>query len=242
MPVAPNIIANADDLGLRQSVNKAILQCFDQRYINSASFLTNTAYFEETVNLIHENQSMCNIGVHVNLAEFKPVTNFKQYSFLDEEGNWDFKKVNKKLKFLNREEKGAFLKEIYAQVDKALSSKIPVTHLDSHCHIHTLPFFFDLFMETAKYYKLKLRLAQTYYEGKLMNFTYRKFINNRLKSSNHNYSYYVETVDYFLKSRNRARTNKSIEVILHPDYDISGKLTDHFDNTSVSEWISYLKN
>ncbi|MEO6851341.1 MAG: ChbG/HpnK family deacetylase [Mucilaginibacter sp.] len=241
MLIPPNIIANADDLGLSQTVNKAILNCFDQSYINSASFLTNTPYFQETVNLIHENKSMRNIGVHVNLAEFKPVTNFKQYDFLDEDGNWNFKKVNKKFSLFNKESRDAFRKEIHEQIDKALSCKIPITHLDSHCHIHTLPSFFNLFTETAKHYNLKLRLAQTYYEGNTVNFLYRKLINNLLKLNNSNYSNYVETVDYFLKTRNDKSGNGSIEIVLHPDLAQDGKLTDHFDNTSVPGWVNYLK-
>jgi predicted glycoside hydrolase/deacetylase ChbG (UPF0249 family) len=242
MPIPPNIIANADDLGLNQSVNRSILHCFEQGYINSTSLLTNTVYFEETVNMIHENPSMHNIGVHVNLAEFKPVTNFDQHFFLDENGNWDFGKVNKKLKFIDKQAREAFSKEIFAQVDKVLANHIPITHLDSHCHIHTLPFFFNLFVKAAKYYKLKLRLAQTYYEGSSVNFLYRQFINNLVKLNGNNYSDLVETMDYFLKNGKNTPINKSIEIVLHPDFDSSGRLTDHYDNMSVTEWIEYFTN
>jgi predicted glycoside hydrolase/deacetylase ChbG (UPF0249 family) len=239
MPIPPNIIANADDLGLNQSVNESILHCFEEGYINSTSFLTNTTHFEETVNLIHRNPAMHNIGVHVNLAEFKPVTDFKQYLFLNEDGNWNFSKVNRKLNFLSKPDKDAFSKEIFAQIDKALDSGITLTHLDSHCHIHTLPAFFNLFVKAAKHYKLKLRLAQTYYEGNSMNFLYRQFINKLVKLNKNNYSDYVETMDYFLKNEKNASLNKSIEIVLHPDFDPSGKLIDHYDSTSIVEWIKY---
>ncbi len=75
MQIPGNVIATADDLGLKPSVNQAILYCFKQGYINSTSFLTNTIYFEETASLIHENPSINNIGVHINLADGRQAAN-----------------------------------------------------------------------------------------------------------------------------------------------------------------------
>ena len=180
MLIPNNTIVNADDLGLRPSINQAIFYCFEHKIINSTSLITNTKYFEETVNLIHENPAVCNLGVHINLAEGKPLTNFNQLFYLDENGNWDLKKINKKINFLNSEAKNAFSKEIFAQIDKALSIKKDIIHLDSHYHLHTLPCFYKLFFQASKHYKLKLRLAQTYNEGSYLKFLYRKYINNLL--------------------------------------------------------------
>ena len=239
MSIPLGIIANADDLGLNQSVNQAILYCFDHGYINSTSFLTNTVYFEETVDLIHKNPSIQNIGVHVNLAEGKPVSRFDHYYYLDKDGNWDFEKLNKKINFSNKEVRVSILREIFAQIEKALSNKIPINHLDSHCHLHTMPHFYSLFVEAARHYKLKLRLAQTYYEGNILNFSYRKVINSLLKLSDNNYSDYFENVDFFLK-RKSTPANKVIEIMLHPDFNPQGELTDHVDDMATTEWIKYL--
>lgn len=242
MTIPLNVIANADDLGLSLSINKAILHCFEQGYINSTSLLVNTDFFDETIGLIHQNPSMYNIGVHINLAEGKPVTNFKQFNYLDENGNWNFKKVNRKFNFFSSETRLAFSEEIYAQIDKALSNKLPIVHIDSHCHLHTLPCFYKLFLNAANQYKLKIRLAQTYFEGNYLNYYYRKYLNNILKTSDSNYSDYFEDVKQFFKNK-RYPVNKSItELMLHPDYDPSGKLLDHFDVDSLQNWIDFLKN
>ena len=72
------IIANADDLGYSHSVNKAILYCFEHGYINSASLMTNTGFFDEAVSMIKENPVIRNIGVHIDLAEGKPDNRFRR--------------------------------------------------------------------------------------------------------------------------------------------------------------------
>ncbi len=240
MPVPLNIIANADDLGLNPSVNRAILFCFEQGYINSTSMLTNTAYFEETVNLIYENPSIQNIGIHINFAEGRPVTNFCNINFLDNNGNWKIDKFKKKMFLMDKQTKLAFLKEICAQIDKAVDNKILIKHIDSHYHLHTLPYFYNLFIEAAKQYKLKLRIAQTYREGSILKFTYRKIINRLISSNNNNYSDYFENVNHFLNHRKTFSANKTIEIMLHPDFMPSGQLTDHFDSASMSDWLTYL--
>ena len=158
MYIPNNLIVNADDLGLNLSVNKAILFCYTHGYINSTSLLTNTIYWDDTIDLIYNNPFIKNIGVHINFAEDKPITNFSHQAYLDECGNWDLRNTRKILNYFDAATKLSFLKEIYAQIDKALSSKISITHLDSHYHLHTQPCFYKLFLQAAKHYKLKLRL------------------------------------------------------------------------------------
>jgi hypothetical protein len=237
-----NILANADDLGYNTTVNKAILYCFEQGYINSTSLMTNTPYFEETVKLVHENPVISNIGIHVNLAEGPPLTDFKE-NYLDAAGNWDIKKTNKLLNRLDKASRTAFSNEINAQVERAVAAKISVTHLDSHLHLHTLPCFYKLFLTIANQYKLKIRLAQTYNEGSHLKFYYRKYINNIFRNAGYNYSDCFETVDRFLLEKNRVfNKNITVEVMLHPWFDARGVLTDHYDRDTLTKWLNFLTN
>jgi len=239
MPVPGNILANADDLGLNTSVNKAIMHCFEQGYINSASVLTNTAGFEESVQLVHASTyDIHNLGVHVNFAEGRPLTNIDN-RYLGADGNFDMAKTGKKLNLFNNDDKRAFIKEIYAQINLALTNKLPVTHLDSHYHLHTLPGFYKLFIKAAKHFNLKIRLAQTYKEDSYIKFLYRKYINRIILNNKLNYSVYFETVDMFLKNQNRHMG--IVEVMLHPDFDSEGNITDHFDRDSIINWINFVK-
>ena len=245
-----NIIANADDFGLKTSINKAILYCFEKGYINSTSLMTNTACFDEAADIFHSNPVMHNIGVHVNLSEGKPLTNFSQAKYLDENGNWDNARILSKKQILSSGAKVAFSKEIHAQINKAIANKIPIVHLDSHFHSHTLPCFYNLFLEAAKSHKLKIRLAQTYNEGSYLKFYYRKYINSAFKTGGSNYTDLFDDVTNFLKHTDSLKTEQTIEIMLHPDFNSLGILYDHFDigNTkkedpkSIEDWISFLNN
>jgi hypothetical protein len=201
--------------------------------------MTDTPNFEATVDLIHQNPVIKNIGVHVDLAQFKPLTDFKE-DFLDADGNWDVYKTNKVLLSLGTSAKVAFAREIDAQIERAISKKVNIVHLDSHLHLHTLPAFYKLFLASAKKYELKLRLAQTYNEGSYLKFYYRKYVNDVIKRYGLNYAGGFETVSRFLEYKNR-RQKSAIEIMLHPDLDSTGALTDHFDNTAMNDWLIFLK-
>jgi predicted glycoside hydrolase/deacetylase ChbG (UPF0249 family) len=242
MTIPANIIANADDLGCSAAVNKGILYSFEQGYVNSTSLLVNSAFFDETVDLIHQNPVITHIGLHINMGEFKPVSNFSQRAFLDENGDFDIYKIKKKYIALTSEDKAAISKEIYAQIDKALANKIPLTHIDSHCHLHTLPFLYKFFLDAAKHYKLKLRLAQTYFNGSYLNFYYRKYINNIFKKENYNYSDYFEDMAWFFRTGEPADTNHITEIMVHPYLDESCKLSDLFNVDGFEKWIGLLNN
>ncbi|MDB5287234.1 MAG: hypothetical protein JWR05_2183 [Mucilaginibacter sp.] len=239
MPIPENVLANADDFGLNESVNKAIIHCFEHGYINSASVLTNTIGFQESVQLAHTTSCVCNLGVHVNLAEGKPLTNINR-NFLNADGNFDVNKIGKKINFISNNDKRDFANEIYAQINLAFVNKLPVTHLDSHYHLHTLPGFYKLFITAARHFNLKLRLAQTYKEDSYIKFLYRKYINRIIINNKLNYSVYFETVDKFLKNQNGHQDN-IVEIMLHPDFDLKGNITDHFDNDSIINWINFVK-
>lgn len=241
MLIPANVIANADDLGLDQPVNRAILKCFDSGYINSASLLTNMDGFDEAVEMARQNASVTNIGVHINLAEGKPLTNFGQPEYLAGNGHWDVGKTNKPLNILTGSAQAAFFKEISAQIERALASGIVITHIDSHYHIHTLPCFYKLFLAAAKQYKLKIRLAQTYNEGSYVKYAYRLYINGLFKMNKCHYSDRFETVEYFLRNRQPAG-NQVTEIMLHPGLAASGALTDHYDEDTLTNWIAFLAN
>ena len=234
------IIANADDLGLRISVNFAILQCFNAGFINSASLITNSLIFDETVAMIKSEKHVRNIGVHIDLIEFKPLTSFCAPRFLNKEGNWSLTAVNNKLLILNKKERHAFEQEIHAQIDKALSAGLKIVHLDSHYHIHTLPAFYKLFINAAKKYNLKLRLAQSYSQGNYITFLYRKWLNYLIKKNGNSYADFFEDVQHFLSSRRIAERQLSVEIMLHPDLDGLGNLTDHYHPQTMKKWLEFL--
>jgi predicted glycoside hydrolase/deacetylase ChbG (UPF0249 family) len=237
-----NIFATADDLGLNHRVNEAIAKCFEKGYINSTSLLTTTAFFIETIELLRAKKAIKNIGIHVNFAEGKPLTNFKSAHYLTPDGYWDISRTNKKIAYLNQEERAAFALEIEAQINKAYAAGVKLTHIDSHYHLHTLPMFFNLFLEAAKRHKLPVRMAQTFNEGNYIKYGYRLYINNTLKRNKLNYTNRFETIGHFLENKGRINDfTGSTELMLHPDIDENGNLTDHFEGDVLTNWISFLE-
>ena len=103
-----------------------------------------------------------------------------------------------------------------------------------------MPCFYQLFLDAAKKYNLKLRLAQTYNEGSYLKFLYRKYINGLFKQGERGYSDYFETVDIFLKRGEEIKPGKIVEIMLHPDFDAAGKLTDHYDPGTMANWLKFL--
>lgn len=196
--------------------------------------------FDETIDFIHSNPAIINIGLHGNFAEGKPVSNFKYPEFLDADGNWNLSKTGKITQLLSKDIKAAFAAELNAQMEKALGAKINITHVDSHLHLHTLPSFYSMYIDLAKRHKLKLRLAQTYREGSYPKFLYRKFLNSKIKANHIAHSDYFETVDKFLSFGDQHPAGKT-EIMVHPDFDADGKIFDHVDGTSMEYWVAYLR-
>ena len=241
MPLSKNVIANADDFGMNSSINKAIAYSFEKGYINSTSLMVNMSSFEEAVDMIGGNSSIKNIGLHVNISEGKPVSNFKLKEYLDEAGNWNVRKVNRKFNFLNSSARQEFLKEIHSQIDKALANNVSLTHLDSHLHTHTLPGFYKLFFQAARAHHLKIRIAQTYSEGSYLKSLYRNYINKYFSKESGNYSDIFENVERYLKRGMSNDEGKTVELMFHPFFDNEGNLSDHYDAVDFAKWIDFIE-
>ena len=240
MSIPAHLIINADDFGYKSSVNKAILYCYENEIINSTSLMVNTPGFEEAVEMIHSNGIIKNVGVHVNLASESPLTDFRDKSYLRKDGKWNKQNTGRKTGYLSAQGKKSFFNEIEAQVLKAQKFDIKITHLDSHCHLHTLPALYPLFIEVACKNQLKLRLAQTYNENNYLKFLFRKFLNYQITKRSLNYSVLFESVDHFTGHNSPGKLRLNTEVMLHPDFDDSGNLTDHLLATDMSKIIDWL--
>lgn len=238
MSATSSLIVNADDLGLSQPVNKAILLSYTEGYINSASILTNTPLFNETVLLIQQNPVIRNLGLHANFAEGKPLTNFTHTQFLDAEGNWNLKQTQKYSNSLSIDVKQDFATELNAQIERALNAGIIITHLDSHYHLHILPCFFNIFIQAAKKHNLKLRLAQISHEHNIIKYLYRSYINWKIKFHKCNHTSSFENLGEYLKTFPK-NLSKNTELMAHPDLDKNGNLTDSVDHAGFHKWISY---
>jgi len=234
-----NMIVNADDFGMSESINSAILRCYQTGLINSSSLLCNFPAFEKAVTMIHRNEMIQGVGVHVNLCEGKPLR-FDNYKYLNNDGSWNQENVSRVFDSLDARAKYAFADEIEAQITKILTAGINLTHIDSHCHIHTLPKFHKLFSKIAGSYNLKLRIAQTFYEGNALKYLYRLYINHKLKKRGRHYTEIFGAVDRFNNFDRFIDSKYQIEVMLHPDLNSNSNIIDHFEPGHMKAWMAFV--
>jgi len=147
------LIVNADDFGLTAGINRGIIKAFRQGAVRSASIMAVGRCYEDAVRLTKENPDF-DIGIHLCLTEEKPIlTKEKVSSLIGKDGHFFKTPVLFILNYLlgrikHREIEG----ELDAQIRKVLNSGIKITHIDSHCYVHMLPFILKMVGELAKKY------------------------------------------------------------------------------------------
>jgi predicted glycoside hydrolase/deacetylase ChbG (UPF0249 family) len=127
------VILHADDLGISHPVNDAIFYLMDQGLLTSASILANGPAFEDAARRSHHFPH-CSFGVHLNITQFRPLHPSPGLAgFLRPDGA--FHTSHSVVPGFASQR--ALLDEWTAQVQKVRDAGVPVTHIDSHHHVHT---------------------------------------------------------------------------------------------------------
>ena len=134
------LIVNADDFGLTPGVNRAIIECHTRGIVTSATLMANSPAFDDAVLLVRENPSL-GAGLHFNITEGRPIASASRVrSLLDEQDEFlGASTALAKRAILGRLRIEEVVVELRAQIEKALSAGIELTHVDSHKHSHALP-------------------------------------------------------------------------------------------------------
>lgn len=145
-------ILNADDFGMSNAFNKAVLDGYNNGFLTSASICANGEAFSSAVNEILPECPNLGIGVHLNIIEGKSLLDQGEINLLtNSAGNFN----NGYLKLILHSNNPEFLaqveKEFRAQIERVLKYT-KVDHLDSHVHVHAIPKIFELTCKLAKEY------------------------------------------------------------------------------------------
>lgn len=166
-------ILNADDFGMSNAFNKAVLDGYNNGFLTSASICANGEAFSSAVNEVIPECPNLGIGVHLNIIEGKSLLNEKTL-FTDSNNNFN----NGYLKLISLSNNNLFLeqveKEFRAQIEKVLKYT-KVDHLDSHVHVHAIPKIFELICKLAKEYQIEQ--VRTQYESFYFVPSIRKHLN-----------------------------------------------------------------
>lgn len=135
------LIVTADDLGISPGVNQAILDCHQRGYLTHASFMVNTPYFQDVVHEKLPQMPHLKVGLHINLTYGSPVSTKEMVpDLVDHQGQFKYGFWGLLWKSQSKEVKSQIRKEIQAQLERAKKAGITLSHIDSHWHVHTIPY------------------------------------------------------------------------------------------------------
>lgn len=148
------IIVNADDLGECEATNHAIFDLMTKGKITSSTILANAEAVEHAARELKKLPN-CSFGIHLNITAFRPLTADPALRpLLDENGQLVRRPIRPDKRLLQ-----AIYGELSTQVEKLLKLGIPLSHLDSHHHTHTLPVLFPVIKALQR--KFRLRRARS---------------------------------------------------------------------------------
>jgi hopanoid biosynthesis associated protein HpnK len=150
------LIVNADDFGLHPAVNRAIIQGYTSGCITSTSLMPGGTAFQDAIEKATKYPQL-GIGVHLTLVGESPVVDPARIpSLVNGEGRLFSQHSQFLARFLQgRINLSEVRFELAAQLDKAITSGIPITHVDSHQHLHVLPGIIDIVLDIAAKYDIK---------------------------------------------------------------------------------------
>lgn len=164
------------------------------------------------------------VGIHLNITEGSPLTHdiLNCETFI-RNGKF-FGKINR-LHPLSRQEREAVYQEFNAQIAFFRRTRIPISHADSHHHIHTSPFIAPIAFTVCKQNAIsKMRLHRNVGVispiKKAGKWIYNQFIQHNFTST-----------DYFASAEDMKlfTADGCIEIMVHPDYNVNGILIDRID-------------
>jgi hopanoid biosynthesis associated protein HpnK len=147
------LVVHADDFGLSAAVNEGILAAHQNGILTSASLTACGAAFDQAIAQAHATPSL-DVGVHLTLVEEKPVLDPSRIPTLVNGDGRFHRHANVFFqRFLSGKIRLTEVRdELEAQIKKISSRKIPISHLDSHQHLHILPGLIRITAELGKAY------------------------------------------------------------------------------------------
>lgn len=145
------LIVNGDDFGITHACNLALVDCFKNGVMRSASMLTNMPYAKEAASLWRENPEL-SVGIHFSLTVGRPLTGAK--TIVKQDGA--FGKMI--LKDYAMVDPGEIRAELEAQFERfiELTGRLP-DHINSHHGIERIPFAAEHILELSRKYHLPHR-------------------------------------------------------------------------------------
>lgn len=145
-------IINADDFGISEIVTSEIERMIEKGCVSSTTVMANGKCLDEVKRFasLHPEVSF---GVHFCLSEYESLTKSEglfRAGLTDERGFFIRKAIFKMENLDIAEVQRAIKEELNAQVEVIKNLDIPISHADSHHHVHTIYSLRKVFFEVLK--------------------------------------------------------------------------------------------
>jgi len=230
------LIINADDFGKNKEVSYAIMSAMELNICTDSTLLVNFENSEDAAKLAISNNRKDKIGIHLNLTEGNPLTTRirNESRFCNCDGIFHFKK-NKRIVSLSTSEKKAVYEELTSQIKLCRKLGIPISHADSHNHIHEEPGLLVLILAILKKENIPfLRITNNIGETSFQNRIYRNSYNQILRVFN------LAGTDYFGGTydlshyKKQIKKNSIIELMIHPGFIRDNQIFDDYSKENLS--------
>jgi hopanoid biosynthesis associated protein HpnK len=137
------LIINADDFGLTQGVNRAIVEAHRDGIVTSSTLMANGQAFDDAIQCARPT-SRLSVGCHVVLVDGLPVLGGRKTPTLSDPKAQDGRFYESLSSMavratLGRVDGDEIEAEVTAQIRKLQAAGVTVSHLDTHKHTHIFP-------------------------------------------------------------------------------------------------------
>src|SRR5947199_1748111 len=156
------LIVNADDFGMSEAVNEAVIRAHREGVLTSASLMVTGAAAAQAVRLAKENPRLA-VGIHLVAVMGRSVLPQSEIpTLVDEAQNFSNNPVAAGLKyFFSPQARHEIRREIAAQFARFHETGLKLSHVDGHLHLHVHPVIFNEALRQAmKYGARRMRVPQ----------------------------------------------------------------------------------
>jgi hopanoid biosynthesis associated protein HpnK len=150
------LIVSGDDFGLSPGTNSGIIKAHRDGILTNASLMVNGSAFAEAVELARATPSL-SVGLHLVLVQGRATSAPSDIpDLVDGAGMFRNNATAAGLRyfFLSRL-RPQIEREIGAQLEKYLSTGLPLSHVDGHLNIHMHPSVLAILLELASRYSIR---------------------------------------------------------------------------------------
>jgi len=142
-------VISADDFGRSSSVNQAIADAHDGGIVTAASIMVGGQAFEDAIR-IARSRSGLSVGLHLTLCDGQAVLSHSEIpDLVDRRGYFEKSPSRAWIRYSRTSILSQLEKEIEAQFDLLMQTRINPTHVDGHHHLHMHPALFKIVCQKA---------------------------------------------------------------------------------------------